>query len=217
MLSYAELAKLIDHTLVHPWAGRDEIIRLCDEAVEHHFHGVCVNGSRVELAFSRLEDTNIKVTALVGFPLGASDADVKRYEAEAAIDDGASELEYVMNIGKLKDGDTQFVLREMRDIAEAAEERPVKVILETGLLKPEEIETACALALDSGATYVCTGTGLGAPVEIELVKKLRHLVGQKFGVKVAGNISDLATAAALIEAGATRLGIVGTVALMKRS
>src|SRR2546421_13113661 len=127
MLSYVELAKLIDHTLVHPWARREEIIRLCDEAVEHHFHGVCVNGSGLELAFSRLGDTDIKVTALVGFPLGASDADVKRYEAEAAVDDGASELEYVMNIGKLKDGDTQFVLREMRDIAEAAEERPVKV------------------------------------------------------------------------------------------
>src|SRR5437588_3089052 len=136
--SRAELARRIDPTLVKPEATRQDIVRLCAEAREHGFHGVCVNGSRVELAYALLEDTERKVTGLVGFPFGAMDTDAKRYETEVAIDHGAHEIEMVLNIGRLKEGDRSYVLRELRDIAEAAEERPVNVILETGLLTAEE-------------------------------------------------------------------------------
>src|SRR4051794_33959246 len=122
--SRADLARYIDHTLLQPEATREDVTRLCAEAREHGFHGVCVHGSRVELAFSLLEDSDIKVTSLVGFPLGASDSDVKRYETEVAIDQGAQEIEMMINLGRLKDGDHGYVLRELRDIAEAAEERP---------------------------------------------------------------------------------------------
>src|SRR5256885_15785391 len=180
-LSRAELARYIDHTLLHPEARRQDVARLCAEAREHGFHGVCVNGSRVELAYALLEDTEVKVIGLVGFPLGASDADVKRYETEVAIDHGAHEIEMVLNIGRLKDGDSSYVLRELRDIAEAADERPVNVILEIALLTPEEKNLACELALDSGVHFVCTGTGLKAFVTVEDVRNLRKTVGEKFG------------------------------------
>lgn len=205
-LTRAQLAARIDHTLVQPAASRDDVTRLCAEAQQHRFHGVCVHGSRVELAYSLLEDTDIKVTSLVGFPFGATDPDVKRYETEVAVDQGATEIEMVINLGRLKDGDRSFVLRELRDIAEAAEERPVKVVLETNLLTPEERMLACELVLDSGAQFVCTGTGLGAPPTSAEVQTLRALVGEKFGVKASGLIPDLEAAQALLAAGATLLG-----------
>jgi deoxyribose-phosphate aldolase len=165
----------------------------------------------VELACTLLEDSEVKVTGLVGFPLGAADADAKRYETEVAVDHGAQEIETVLNIGRLKDGDHRYVLRELRDIAEAADERPVKVILETGLLTTEERNLACRLVLDSGAHCVCTGTGLRAAATVEEVGSLRAMVGDKFGVKATG-LSDVQTAMAWIEAGATRLGTMEGVA-----
>ena len=122
-----------------------------------------------------------------------------------AIDHGAQEIEMVLNIGRLKDGDHRYVLRELRDIAEAADERPVKVILETGLLTPEEVRRACEVALDSGVHCVCTGTGLRSAATMKDVRSLRAAVGEKFGVKAAG-LSDAQTALALLEAGASRLG-----------
>ena len=205
-LSPAELAGRIERTLVRPDATRRDIEQLCAEARAQGSHCVCVNGSHVALAYALLEDTEVKVTGLVAFPLGAADIDAKRYETEVAIDHGAQEIETVLNLGRLKDGDHRYVLRELRDIAEAADERPVKVILETGLLTPEERILACELALDSGVHCVCTGTGLRSAATAEGVKSLRAAVGEKFGVKAAG-LSDAPTALALLEAGASRLGI----------
>ena len=211
----ADLAARIDHTLFQPAASREDVTRLCVEARTQHFHGVCVHGSRVELAYSLLEDTDIKITCFVGFPFGAVHTDVKRYETETAVDEGATEIEMVLNIGRLKDGDQRFVLRELRDIAEAADERPVKVALETALLTPEERALACELILDSGAQFVCTGTGLGgAPTPAE-VAMLRALVGEKFGVKASGPIPDLELAQDLISAGANRLGTFTAMALLE--
>ena len=207
ILSPAELVRRLERTLARPEAIRRDIEQLCAEARDRGFHGVCVSGSRVELARTLLEDSEVKVTALVGFPLGAADADAKRYETEAAIDSGAQEIEAVLNIGRLKDGDHHYVLRELRDIAEAADERPVKVILEIGLLTPDERALACQLVLDSGAHCVCTGTGLRSAATAEDIRSLRAAVGVKFGVKAAG-LRDLEGALALIEAGATRLGTV---------
>ncbi len=204
-LSPAELARRLEQTLARPQATRRDLEQLCASARAHGFHSVCVGGSRVELAHTLLEDTDVKVTGLVGFPLGTADADAKRYETEVAIDLGAQEIEMVLNLGRLKDGDHRCVLRELRDIAEAAEQRPVKVILETSLLTPDEQTLACQLVLDSGAHCVCTGTGLQAAATVEDVRSLRTAVGVKFGVKAVG-FPDLATALALVEAGATRLG-----------
>src|SRR4051794_13008509 len=214
-ISRVELARYLDHTLLRADATRQEITRFCAEAREHGFHGVCVNGSRVELAYSLLEDTDFKITGLVGFPLGAADADVKRYETEVAVDHGAHEIEMVMNIGRLKDGDHAFVLRELRDVAEAADERPVKVILEVALLTPEETRLACELALDSGVHFVCTGTALTAVAATTEVQMLRKATDQKFGVKATGAIEDVPTALTLIEAGATRLGTTDSVRLIR--
>ena len=204
-LSSAELARRIERMLVRPDATRRDIEQLCVEARAQGSHCVCVNGSHVELACSLLEDSEVKVTGLIAFPLGAADTDAKRYETEVAIDHGAQEIEMVLNIGRLKDGDHRYVLRELRDIAEAADQRPVKVILETGLLTPEEVRRACELALDSGVHCVCTGTGLRSAATVEDVRSLRAAVGEDFGVKAAG-LSDAQTALALLEAGASRLG-----------
>jgi deoxyribose-phosphate aldolase len=204
-LSPAELARRIERMLVRPDATRRDIEHLCAEARAEGSHCVCVNGSHVELAGALLEGSEVKVTGLVAFPLGAADTDAKRYETEVAIDHGAQEIEMVLNIGRLKDGDHRYVLRELRDVAEAADERPVKVILETGLLTPEEVRRACEVALDSGVHCVCAGTGLRSAATIEDVRSLRAAVGEKFGVKAAG-LSDAQTALALLEAGASRLG-----------
>lgn len=206
-LSAKDLARCIDHTLFATGASRADIEKICAEAKDKFFHAVAVNTSRVALAASILEETDIKVVGLVGFPLGAADADAKRYEAEIAIDFGAQEIDYVINVGKLKDGDSQFVLREMRDIVEAADERTVKVILETHLLSREEKILVCQMAVDSGAHFVVNATGAHSPpVSTEDIKLLRETVGEKFGVKAVSGITDSHLAIALIEAGATRLG-----------
>jgi deoxyribose-phosphate aldolase len=142
--------------------------------------------------------------------------DVKRFEAEAAIDDGAQELDLVINIGRLKEGNDKYVLRELRDVVEAADERPVKVILETCLLTQEEKLRACELILESGAQFVKTSTGIGTGgATIEDVKLLRDAVGPKFGVKASAGIRDTLTALAMIVAGATRLGTSAGVAIVK--
>lgn len=202
-----ELAARLEHTLLKPDATAHDIQKLCQEAIRYRFHGVCVNSSRVALAYSLLEETQLKVIAVTGFPLGAADPDVKRYETEVAIDLGASEIDVVMNIGRLKDRDTAGVLRELRDVVEAADERIVKVIIETCLLSREEKIEACQIVLDSGAHYVKTSTGLSkGGATVEDVRLLRECVGPRFGIKASGGIRDTATALALIEAGADRLG-----------
>lgn len=214
--SPARLAAYLDHTLLKPDATAKDIEQLCAEARTHHFYSVCVNSSRVEQARHLLEDTSIKVVGVVGFPLGAMSADAKRFECEAAIDDGAHEIDVVLNIGRLKDGDDQYVLRELRDVAEATEEHPLKVILETCLLTREEKIRACLLVLDSGACFVKTSTGFSTGgATLDDVKLMREAVGPKFGVKASGGIRDLATALAMIEAGATRLGTSASVAIVK--
>lgn len=214
-LSSRDLARSIDHTLLKPEATAANIERLCAEARTHGFFAVCVNGSWVGQARHFLDDSAVKVATVVGFPLGATDSDTKRFETEAAIDNGAQEIDVVLNLGRLKDGDDRYVLRELRDVVEAADERPVKVILETCLLTHEEKIRACQLVLDSGAQFVKTSTGFAAAgATIEDVKLLRRIVGHNFGVKAAGGIRDALTAVAMIEAGATRLGTSNSVAIM---
>ncbi len=211
----SDLAQFIDHTLLKPDATRAQIETLCAEAAEHNFATVCVNGSRVELAYSLLEESDVQVATVVGFPLGAMEADVKRYETEAAIDAGAGEIDMVMNVGRFKDGDHDYIVREIRDVVEAADDRVVKVILETCLLTDDEIVQACKLVVQAQAHFVKTSTGFGsAGATIEHVKLMRETVGQFAGVKAAGGIRNAADAHAMIEAGATRLGTSGGVAIV---
>jgi len=211
----AALARFIDHTLVRPDATVRDFEKLCAEAREHNFYSVSVNGSWIVEARHFLEGSDVKVGCSVGFPLGAMPADVKRFETEAAIDDGAHEIDVVLNVGRLKGGDDKFVLRELCDVVEAADERPVKVILETCLLTHEEKIRACKLVVESGARFIKTSTGLSTVgATVEDVKLLRETVGPKFGVKAAGGIRNTQTALAMIAAGANRLGTSASVAIV---
>lgn len=215
-MSPRDLARHIDHTLLRPEARAEDIRRLCAEAREHHFWSVCVNASRVVLAASLLEDTDVQVAAVVGFPLGATEGDAKRFETELVIDLGAQEVDVVLNIGRLRDGDDRYVLRELRDVVEAAEGAPVKVILETCLLTRDEKLRGCSLAVEAGARFVKTSTGFAAGgATVEDVRLLREAVGSKLGVKASGGIRDTATALAMIAAGANRLGTSAGVAIVR--
>jgi deoxyribose-phosphate aldolase len=197
-------------------ATRADIEKLCSEARAGNFFGVCVNGSNVELARTLVDESHLLVVALVGFPLGAGDADTKRYETEVAADRGAHEIDFVINVGRLKDGDRKYVLREMRDIVEAADERPVKAILEGHLLTSDEKVIACELALDSGVKFVVTGTDFDTPdVTVADVGFLREALGGELQVKAAGGIEDARVAQALINAGAARIGTRAGLALIR--
>jgi deoxyribose-phosphate aldolase len=199
----------IDYTLFAPDATREDIKKLCAEAQEQNYGAVCVNGSRVELARAILDETELKVVALIGFPLGAADADAKRYETEIAVDSGAHEIDFVINLGRLKEGDSAYVLREMRDIVEAADERTVKAIIESHLLTHPEMILACQLAMDSGVQFISTASDFNSPnITAKMVGQLRGTLGETFGLKVSGNIDGLATAEKFLEAGATRIGLL---------
>jgi deoxyribose-phosphate aldolase len=215
-LTAEQLAAYIDHTLLRPDTSQAQIEKLCAEAREHKFFSVCINGSWVAAARHFLNGSDVKVVSTVGFPLGAMAGDVKRFEAETAVDDGAHEIDVVLNIARLKAGDDKYVFREICDVVEADDERTVKVILETCLLTDAEKIRACKLVVDSGAHFVKTSTGFStAGATIADVKFLRETVGPKFGVKASGGIRDAQTALAMIEAGATRLGTSSGIAILK--
>jgi deoxyribose-phosphate aldolase len=182
----ALFAKL-ELSLPDPIATAADVEELCQAAMEHKARGVCFNGSRLIQASDLLQDSEVKLTALVGFPLGASDPDAKRFEAEAALDAGAHELEVAMNLGLLKDQDYRAVLRELRDIVEAVDGLPVKVIIESTLLTEPERNEACQIVLDSGAQFVSTSGGLiAAPADPGEWNDLRELITPDFGLKAGG-------------------------------
>jgi len=215
-LNAAQLAAYVDHTVLKPDASPAQIEQLCAEAREHNFFSVCVNGSWVAAARHFLDGSDVKVASVVGFPLGAMSSDVKRYETEVAIDDGAHEIDVVLNVARLKAGEDKFVLRELIDVVEAADERTVKVILETCLLNDAEKVRACQLVVESGAHFVKTSTGFSTSgATIADVKLMRETVGPKFGVKASGGVRDAQTALAMIAAGATRLGTSSGIAIVK--
>ncbi|MFO1462062.1 MAG: deoxyribose-phosphate aldolase [Verrucomicrobiota bacterium] len=215
-LTAKELAGKIDHTLLRPEATAADVARLCGEAREHGFHAVCVHGSRVVQAAHLLADTAVKVSAVVGFPFGATDADAKRFEVEALVDLGAQELDAVLNVGRLRDGDDRYVFRELRDLVEAADGVPLKVILECASLTADEKHRACSLVVESGAQFVKTSTGFGpGGATVEDVALLRSLVGPKIGVKASGGIRTLTAARSMIEAGANRIGSSSGVAILE--
>jgi len=210
------LARTIDHTLLKPDATRADIERLCGEAVAFQFFSVCVNGSRVALARAVLADGGPKVAAVTGFPLGAMDPAAKAAETALAVKAGADEIDTVLNVGWLLDGDHAGVLRDLRGVVAAADGRPVKVILETGLLTDDLKRTACRLAVDAGAAFVKTSTGFaGSGATIDDVRLMKSTVGDACRVKASGGIRDRATALAMLDAGASRLGTSSGAAIVR--
>lgn len=213
-----DIARYIDHTNLRAYATREDIIKLCREAREYGFYAVCVNPYRVKLAKKELEGSGVKVASVIGFPLGATPTEVKVFEAEKALEDGADELDMVINIGALKDGDHEYVKRDIAAVAEVAHDKGalVKVIIETCYLTDEEKEMACRLAMEAGADFVKTSTGFGSGgATVEDVKLMRRVVGNRLGVKAAGGIRDYETALAMIEAGANRIGASKGVKIVK--
>lgn len=197
----------IDHTLLKADATEAQIRQLCAEALEHKFYAVCVNGSRVRLARQFLGNAPVKNAVVVGFPLGAMDTSSKVHETAGAIGNGADEIDMVINIGQLKDGNVEAVREDIRAVVQAASDRLVKVIIETALLTNEEKILACQLAVQAGAGFVKTSTGFAATgATVEDVMLMRKTVGPKIGVKASGGIKNRQMALAMIEAGATRIG-----------
>jgi len=218
-ISRAQLAKLIDSTLVKVTATKGEVERLCREAVQYGFGCVVVNPVYVRLAASILRGTDVRVGSTVGFPFGVSLLDVKALEAARAVEDGACELDMVMNLSAFKSGDYELVKRDIEAVT-ALKRRfsglIVKVIIETPLLTSEEKVMACKIVKEAGADFVKTSTGLfGGGATVEDVKLMRQVVGKGFGVKAAGGIRTYADAVAMIEAGANRIGTSTAVAVIQ--
>ena len=205
-----ELNKYIEHTLLKQDAKKNDIIKLLDEAIEYDFLGVCVNPVNVKFAKDYLKDSEIKVVTVIGFPLGQSTTETKVLETIDAIKNGADEIDMVLNSGKLKDLEFDYIINEISQIKKACQGMVLKVILETDLLSNEEIKTACELCVKSGADFVKTSTGFvkdGIGAKIEDVKLMYNTVRDfGLGVKASGGVRDKETALKMIEAGATRIG-----------
>jgi len=213
-LTRAELAALIDHTLLRPGATTAQVEALCEEARVHGFATVCVHPTRVRHALICLEG-QVRICTVIGFPLGAHLPAVKASEACLAIADGADELDVVITLGALKDGDHDSVLRDLLTVVAVAEGRTVKAILETALLTDEEIDLACAIAVDAGVGMVKTSTGFGpGGATPEAVARMRRAVGPRIGVKASGGISDATSARTMLAAGADRLGTSASLAIL---
>lgn len=203
------LARMIDHTLLKPDATSDKIAQLCFEARKYHFASVCVNPTHVKLCADLLRGSDVKVCTVIGFPLGATSAEVKAFETRNALDNGATEIDMVLNIGALKAGENELVARDIRGVVETghAAGALVKVIIETALLSDEEKVVACLLAKEAGADYVKTSTGFsGGGATVHDIALMRRTVGPSLGVKASGGIHTHEEAEALVAAGATRIG-----------
>ncbi len=207
----------IDHTLLKPEASRDDIARLCSEAAENCFASVCINPTWVALCAELLRESQVKVCTVVGFPLGATLTEVKAFETRRCIQDGAREIDMVINIGALKSKDHALVERDIRAVVEACGPHVVsKVILEMTLLSTEEKIAGCSLAKAAGADFVKTSTGFaGGGATLDDVKLMREVVGADMGIKAAGGIRTQEDAKKLIEAGATRLGTSASIKIVR--
>ncbi len=215
----SELAKMIDHTLLGPTASSKGVAELCREAKKYRFASVVVNPCHVNLARDLLKETAVKVCTVIGFPHGTSTSEVKAFEAQKAIASGAEELDMVINVAALKEGDYVTVLEDIKAVCAAVQKATgpilVKVILETALLEEAEKVAGAILAKAGGADFVKTSTGFGpGGATVEDVELLRQTVGEKVGVKAAGGIRDYETALAMIEAGATRIGASRSVSIV---
>ena len=210
------LNKYIDHTILKATASSTDVQKLCEEAIEHEFYSVCVNGCYVADAKHLLQGTDVKIAAVVGFPLGAMTTAAKVFEAKEAVENGASEIDMVINVAKLKDGEFEYVENEIRQIKEAIGDNVLKVIIETCYLTDEEKVKACELSLAAKADFVKTSTGFGTDgATYEDVKLMKSVVGDNAKVKASGGVRDKETAQKYIDLGAERLGTSSGIDIVK--
>ena len=205
-----DINKYIEHTILKPNLTKNELLQFLDEAKIYSFKGVCINPCHVAYAKEYLGNTPINIVTVIGFPLGANSTATKAFEAQQAVKDGADEIDMVINITALKDGDYDFVQSDIQEVVKTSQDRPVKVILETDLITKEEIKKACLLCIEAGAKFVKTSTGFvkdGVGAKVEDIKLMNETV-KDFGleVKASGGIRSLEDAKKMIEAGASRLG-----------
>ncbi|AEB73926.1 deoxyribose-phosphate aldolase [Lentilactobacillus buchneri] len=216
-ITTAQLAKYLDHTNLKPEATEASIRQTCEEAIKYNTASVCINSHWIPLAAELLKDTTVNPITVVGFPLGATNTETKVYEAITAIDDGAEEIDMVLNVGELIGGNLDYVTADIQAVAEAvhAKHKMLKVIFETSLLNDEQIVNACHASEAAGADYVKTSTGFSSEgATLHNVALMRKTVGNKLGVKASGGIHSREEALAMIEAGASRLGVSATVKIL---
>ena len=210
------LNNYIDHTILKATASSADVQKLCEEAIEHEFYSVCVNGCYVADAKQLLQGTDVKVAAVVGFPLGAMTTAAKVFEAKEAVENGASEIDMVINVAKLKDGEFDYVENEIRLIKEVIGDNVLKVIIETCYLTDEEKVKACELSLVAKADFVKTSTGFGTGgATYEDVKLMKSVVGDNAKVKASGGVRDKETAQKYVNLGAERLGTSSGIEIVK--
>ena len=215
-----DIARYIDHTLLKPDATQAQIAQLCHEARQYDFAAVCVNPTHVKLCADLLKGSNVAVCTVVGFPLGATPPEVKAYETQQAIDDGATEIDMVINIGALKGGEYDLVERDIAMVTRTAHNNGAlcKVIIEAALLNEQEKIKACELSKKAGADYVKTSTGFGpGGATVADVTLMRRVVGPGMGIKAAGGIRSFADAKGMVEAGATRIGASAGVKILQEA
>ena len=201
------LENYIDHTLLKPSATRENIIQLCEEAKKYNFFAVCINGSFVQLAKRELINSNVKIVAVVGFPLGTTAISIKVLETKTCINDGADEIDMVINVGMLKSKDFKYLENEIQAVKNEVGDRILKVIIETCYLTNEEKKVVCEIAMNAGADFVKTSTGFGTNgATIADVKLIKEVLKGQLSIKASGGISDKETALSYISLGVTRIG-----------
>lgn len=211
------MAKYIDHTILNADATEKDIQRICIEAKEYEFKTVCINPGWIDYAAHLLEGTNVGITTVIGFPLGANTSEIKAAEAKQAVEKGVSDVDMVINIGALKNEDYPTVLHDIKAVVDAVDGKAItKVIIETSLLNKTEKIRACELAKQAGADFVKTSTGFSTGgATLDDVKLMRATVGPKMGVKASGGVRSYKDAVAMIEAGATRIGASSGIAIVQ--
>ncbi|MFV0558684.1 MAG: deoxyribose-phosphate aldolase [Enterococcus sp.] len=211
-----EINRMIDHTVLKADSSQEDVLRIIEEAKKYHFYSVCINPTWVKFAAEQLQGEPTAVCTVIGFPLGANTSEVKAYETTDAINNGADEVDMVINVGALKTKQYNKVQQDIEAVVNAAKDKAlVKVIIETALLDNEEIVKACELAKVAGADFVKTSTGFStAGAQIEDVRLMRATVGPEMGVKASGGIHNEAQAMAMVEAGANRLGTSASIAIV---
>ncbi|SHE43272.1 deoxyribose-phosphate aldolase [Caloramator proteoclasticus] len=219
MITKEYVASIIDHTILKAETTPEDVKKVCSEAKENNFASVCINPCYVKLAAEELKGTNVKVCTVIGFPLGANSSDVKAFETKKAIEDGAQEVDMVINIGMLKAKEYEYVKKDIEAVVNAAKGKAlVKVIIETCLLTDEEKEIACKLSVEAGADFVKTSTGFSKwGAKEEDVRLMRRVVGSDKGVKASGGVHSFEDAVRMIEAGANRIGASSSLKIIGKS
>ncbi|CEA07536.1 Deoxyribose-phosphate aldolase 1 [Arthrobacter saudimassiliensis] len=217
MGAMTELASYIDHTLLKPEASREDILKVCSEAMEYNFKSVCVNPIWVSTVHNELKGSGVLTCSVIGFPLGATTTEVKAFEAQGAVQDGADEIDMVIDIAAARRGDREALVRDIAGVAAVVHDGGaiLKVIIETSLLSDEQKVLACEAAVEAGADFVKTSTGFnGGGATAEDVALMRSAVGPTMGVKASGGVRNVEDARAMIEAGATRIGASSGIAIV---